>query len=173
MRTIPALLLLLLLCACNAPRVVYDYDDRAEFNNYRSYAIYPDFVSGLSPLDEDRLLESLEAGMREKGFPTSTNPDLFVNVYTEEYREESRNTMGVGIGGGSGGIGMGVSGGIPLGGDRTYLNLTFDFIDAEADELVWQAVVTAKFDKDASPEKRMAYFDKIVGKALEGYPPER
>jgi hypothetical protein len=68
---------------------------------------------------------------------------------------------------------VGVSGGIPLGGPETYLRLTFDLIDAKRDELVWQAVVDAKFDLDASPERRQELFSAIVTQALKEYPPEK
>lgn len=173
MKILRIFFLSLVVASCNAPQAVYDYDERVDHSQFRSYDFYPELVSGLSPLDEDRLLASLEAGMREKGISNSHQPDLFLNFYTEEYQQRSRNNLGIGIGGGGGNIGVGVSGGIPLGGSETYLRLTFDLIDAQNDELIWQAVVDSKFDRNASPEQRRSRFDRIVAKALEGYPPEK
>lgn len=163
----------LVLASCNAPQAVYDYDERVDHSQFRSYDFYPELVSGLSPLDEDRLRASLELGMRNKVISKADPPDLFLNFYTEEYQQRSRNNLGIGIGGGGGNIGVGVSGGIPLGGSETYLRLTFDLIDAQNDELIWQAVVDSEFDRTASPKQRRSRFDKIVAKALEGYPPEK
>ena len=80
---------------------------------------------------------------------------------------------GLGLGGGGGNVGVGVSGGIPIGKMDTYMELTFDFVDIEKDALVWQAVVESSFDVKADPEKRQKIFDRIVEKALEGYPPKK
>ncbi len=163
----------LTLFSCNTPKAVYDYDIDKNFATYTTYALFPDFKSGLSQLDENRILASLDAAMKEKGFSTSGNPQIYVNVYTEEYQQENRNNVGIGIGGGGGNMGVGVSGGIPLGGPDNYLQVTFDFIDVEGDALIWQAVVESKFNPGASPEQRKAQFDKIVQKAIEGYPPKK
>lgn len=162
-----------LVVSCNAPRAVYDYDQHVSFDQYSTYSLYPELQSGLSQLDERRLLSALEDQLQEVGFSRSANPQLFVNVYTEEFRESSRSSLGVGIGGGGGTMGVGVSGGIPLGGPEMYLRLTFDFIDVADDSLVWQAVVESKFDPNAKPEERQRTFSRIVRKALEGYPPKR
>ena len=162
-----------LFAACNAPQAVYDYDQQIDFSNYDTYQIYPELLTGLSQLDERRLLSSLENALPEENLSSSANPDLLVNVYTEEFRERSGNTLGVGVGGGGGNVGVGVSGGIPIGGAKNFLRLTFDFIDRETDALVWQAIVESPFDPDASPEERQKKFDRIVKEALEGFPPKR
>ncbi len=162
-----------LVFSCNAPQAVYDYDQKINFNHYSTYGLFPDFHSGLSQLDERRLIEVLDNEMQKEGFSISENPDFYVNVYTQEYEEESRNNLGIGVGGTGRNMGIGISGGIPIGGNITFLRLTFDFIDAREDSLIWQAVVDSKFNKDAQPEQRRAQFEKIVRKALEGYPPEK
>lgn len=173
MKIFRILFLLLLISSCNAPRAVYDYDPQVNFDNYSTYSLYPEFHSGLSQLDERRLVSNLENELQRKGFSAAEMPDMYVNVYTEEYQEQNRNNLGIGIGGGGGNLGVGVSGGIPLGGPRTYLKLTFDFIDVQDDSLIWQAVVESKFDPDAGPEKRLERFERIVKKALEAYPPKK
>ncbi|WP_424495119.1 DUF4136 domain-containing protein [Salinimicrobium sp. GXAS 041] len=172
MRLLKALFFLLLFAACNAPRVVYDYDQQVNFKQYSTYKLFPDFQTNLSQLDEDRLVRALQETLQKRGFSEVSSPQLYINIATEQFQEQSRNSLGVGIGGTGRNVGVGVSGGIPLGGPKTFLKLTFDFIDVEEDALVWQAVVEAKFDPDASPEERQERFQKIVKKALEGYPPE-
>lgn len=166
-------ILLLFVAACNAPQAVYDYDQKVNFDQYSTYSIFPDFQSGLSQLDDSRLLESLKSALKEKGFTDSENPGIYVNVYTEEFQQDNRSRVGVGIGGGGGNVGVGVSGGVPIGQMDTYLKLTFDFINVEKDVLIWQAVVESPFSFDADPQKRKESFDKIVAKALEGYPPKK
>ncbi|GAB2778099.1 DUF4136 domain-containing protein [Salinimicrobium soli] len=173
MKAFKILLVFILLVSCNTPRAVYDYDQQTNFSQYNSYAIYQDLRTGLNELDDRRLLNSLENQLQQKNLSPSENPDLFVNVYSEEYREPNRSSVGIGVGGTGRNVGVGVSGGIPLGGPETFLRLTFDLIDAKRDELVWQAVVDSKFDWDASPERRQATFDAIVAQALKGYPPKK
>lgn len=172
MRHFKYILLLVFIFGCNAPQVFFDYDQSVNFSKYSSYALFPDFRTGLSQLDDKRLLASLEKGLRDKGLVVSDSPGLYVNVYTERFEEDNRSSIGIGIGSGGGNVGVGVSGGIPVGQMDTFLRLTFDFIDVEKDNLVWQAVVEAPFDINASPEARQQRFDKIVSKALEGYPPK-
>ena len=151
---------------------MYDYDEQANFNSYNSIEIYPEILTGLSELDEERLLTSVESTLENRNLEADAAPDLYLNIYTEEYQEPSRTNVGVGIGGTGRNVGVGVSGGIPLGGPETFLRLTFDLIDVRTDELVWQAVVDSKFDLDASPQQRQERFDKIVEEAFDGYPPK-
>lgn len=173
MRLLKFPLILLIFASCNAPTAVYDYDQQANFEKYSSYKLFPEFQSGLSQLDQQRLVKSLEEQLKEKGFQHSDDPGIYVNVYSEKYERDNRSRVGVGVGGGGGNVGVGVSGGIPIGAMDNYLQLTFDFIDVEKDALIWQAVVETPFDLDAGPQKRQERFDKIVEKALSGYPPKK
>ena len=173
MRLFKFSILLFLITACNAPQAAYDYDQEVNFSQYSTYALFPDFRTGLSQLDESRLIESLKAGMRSEGLSLSDDPGMYVNVYTEKFEQDNRSRVGVGIGGGGGNVGVGVSGGIPVGQMDTYLKLTFDFIDKEKDVLIWQAVVESPFSFNADPKERQERFSKIVEKALEGYPPNK
>lgn len=173
MRLLKFTFLLLFITACNSPQAVYDYDQQVNFSKYSSYALFPDFQSGLSQLDEARLVESLHNKMQEKGFSKSESPGIYLNVYTESFEQDNRSRVGIGIGGGGGNVGVGVSGGVPVGQMDNYLKLTFDFIDVEKDVLVWQAIVESPFNINASPEKRQESFNRIVEKALEGYPPSK
>ena len=163
----------LIISSCGGPRAAYDYDEQTNFSQYSSAAIYPEIRTGLSELDEKRLRTSLEKTLQEKNLNSSTTPDLYLNVYTEQYQEPSRNSVGVGIGGTGRNVGVGISGGIPIGGPENFLQLTFDLIDVQRDELVWQAVINSKFNPNAAPRERQKQFDEIVDKALEGYPPKR
>ncbi|SDS54902.1 DUF4136 domain-containing protein [Gramella sp. MAR_2010_147] len=173
MRLLKYAFLFLFIAACNSPKAVYDYDQQVNFNQYNTYSIFPDLQTGLSQLDEARLMESIHSGMNGKGFSQSEDPGVYVNVYTKRFEQDNRSRVGVGIGGGGGNVGVGVSGGIPVGQMDSYLELTFDFIDVENDALIWQAVVESPFNINAKPQERQAKFDKIVAKALEAYPPEK
>jgi hypothetical protein len=173
MKSLPLIPLFLFFFSCNAPQALYDYDEQAEFATYKTYSIYPDLLTGLSQLDERRLIATLEDQLQQEGLSPSEDPDLYINMYSEEFRQQSDSRLGVGVGGTGRNVGIGVSGGIPLGGAETYLRLTFDIIAAKTDALVWQAVVESAFDLDANPSARQKRFEQIVQKALAGYPPKK
>ncbi len=173
MKNLKYLFLFLIFASCNAPRAVYDYDQEVNFGTLHSYKIYPDLASKMSQLDEQRLIEIIHSQLAAKGFTTQENPDIYVNFYASTYETSPNNNLGIGVGGGGGNVGVGISGGIPIGGPQTILNLTFDFIDSKKDSLIWQAKVESKFDMNASPEKRTEQLRSIFIKALENYPPKK
>lgn len=173
MRLLIYILLIVFVSSCSSPRAVYDYDENRQFTGINTYQIYPDLVTGLNQLDEKRIIGILNDELAEKGFTTSEDPEIYVNFYANEYETQSRNSVGVGVGGTGRNVGVGVSGGIPIGGPDTFLQLTFDFIDVEEDVLLWQAVVDYKFDRNASPEKRGKQLRTMIEKALDGYPPKK
>ena len=88
---------LLFVCAfvssCNTPKAVYDYDDTVSFNNYKTYQLFPDFQSGLSQLDETRLINSLRNKMEKEGFSTSEEPGIYVNAYSREFMDRNRSSI--------------------------------------------------------------------------------
>lgn len=171
MRTFKYFVLILFIASCNTPKAVIDYDESFQFSEVNTYQIYPDLVTNLNQLDEQRVISILTEELAEEGFTTSNDPQVFVNFYATEYETASGNSLGVGVGGGGGNMGVGVSGGIPLGGPDNYLRLTIDFINASEDALIWQAEVDAKFNRNASPQKREARLRAMIEKALKKYPP--
>lgn len=171
MRYLAIAVFFLVLTSCNAPRAVYDYDETVRFTEIDTYQIFPDLVTGVNQLDEQRLLSIFEEEMADKGLSKSEDPDIYLNFYATEYETANQNNLGIGLGGTGRNVGVGVSGGIPLGGPDSNLQLTIDFIDVEKDALIWQAIVESRYDKDASPEKKEEQLRAMVEKALKGYPP--
>ncbi len=173
MKIFKSLGLFFIIASCNTPKAIYDYDQSVQFGGIDTYQIYPDLVSKLSHLDEQRLLSILSTQMTTKGFTTAEQPEIYVNFYTSEYQTPPKSNLGIGVGGGGGNLGVGVSGGFPIGGDETYLRLSLDFIDARKDSLIWQAIVESSFNKNASPQDRVAQLKAMVDTALKGYPPKK
>lgn len=167
------IILLVLVVSCNAPQAVYDYDEKVNFSTLNTYKIYPDLVTNLNQLDDQRIISILNEKLAQKGFTTSETPQIYVNFYASSYETPTRNTLGVGVGGTGRNVGVGVSGGIPLGGPETYLRLTIDFIDAEKDSLIWQAEVEGQLNNNTTPQKREESLRLMIDKALKGYPPKK
>ena len=80
------LLPFVLFTSCRTVDVVADYDDRANFNSYKTYAFYKTGIdrARISDLDKRRILRAVEFEMNQRGFQKSKNPDLLVNIFTTE-----------------------------------------------------------------------------------------
>ncbi|MEM9000384.1 MAG: DUF4136 domain-containing protein [Bacteroidota bacterium] len=167
------LFLLVSLCSCSTVRVNYDYDKGTNFSNYSTYNYFSDMETGLSQLDERRLLRVLDSTLQTKGYLLADEPDFFVNILSDSYRSGNRNSVGVGIGGTGGNVGGGLSVGIPVGGSGLERQIQFDFVDSQKDALFWQAVSESGFRDNASPSVREANLKAIVTKVFSRFPPEK
>lgn len=159
------------LISCGAT-VAVDYDTEADFSVYKSYNFYPTLDSGLSKLDDDRIIHITDSLMQDRGFIKSETPQLYINFYAHESVSPSKSTLGIGVGGGGGNVGVGVSGGIPIGGRVINQELIMDFIDVKNDNLVWQAVADGEIKDRSTPEKKEDYYVGVLQKMLKKYPPK-
>jgi hypothetical protein len=175
MKTIKLLSLLgiLLLNSCASVSVNTDYDKKANFASFKTYAYSKSSIDKLeiSDLDKKRILYAIDAAMPTKGFSKSETPDLLISLFTKEReRVNVYNNMGWGFGGGFG-WGWGSNWGMG------YMNTTttpegtlyIDLIDAKTKELVWQGIGTGYLTTNA--EKKDARIAEFVSKILEKYPP--
>ncbi len=160
------------LISCGAT-VSYDYDKETDFSKYTSYNYFPVMESGMSPLDDQRIIKVTDSLLQERGFVKSENPQFFINFYSKEFTSASRNTIGIGVGGGGRNTGIGVSGGIPIGGRQVNQQLTMDFIDATRDALFWQALIESDFKETATPVQKEIHYYNTIEKALKKYPPKQ
>ncbi len=163
---LPALLLLVFV-GCDSVRVASDYDKKADFTQYKTYAFYKNGIDKveISDLDKKRILRSIEESMAAKGFTKSETPDLMVNFFTKSREEVNVNQFGYGYGWG------------PFWGgySNTYTNtegtLYIDLIDAKKKELVWQGKGIGYLTDDT--EKKDDVIKEFVTKVLAQYPPEK
>ncbi|WP_353150192.1 DUF4136 domain-containing protein [Flavobacterium sp.] len=164
-----------ILTSCSSVYVNTDYDKKANFESYKTYAYNKSSIDKLeiSDLDKKRILYALDAAMPTKGFSKSENPDVLINVFTKEReRVNVYNNMGWGPGWGLG-WGWGIGWGMGMGFTQTTTTpegtLYIDIVDAKTKELVWQGIgtgyLTTNFEKK---DERIAEF---VSKILEKYPP--
>ncbi len=162
-----------ILTSCSSVYVNTDYDKKANFENYKTYAYNKISIDKLeiSDLDKKRILYALDAAMPTKGFSKSENPDVLINIFTKEReRVNVYNNMGWGPGWGWGmGWGMGMGMGFTQTTTTPEGTLYIDIVDAKTKELVWQGIgtgyLTTNFEKK---DERIAEF---VSKILEKYPP--
>tara|TARA_R110001606_G_scaffold109837_3_gene235666 strand:- start:13 stop:531 length:519 start_codon:yes stop_codon:yes gene_type:complete len=165
-------IILVVLTSCGAARVNYDYDSRTDFTSYATYNYFNDMETGLSELDEKRLMEAMDATLGEKGYMFAEEPDVFINIKSTVFKSQQGNNVGVGLGGGNRGIGGGVSIGIPVGGPKLTRELQIDFVDSNKDMLIWQAISESPFREGDTPAEKAEKLQAVVDKIFNNYPPE-
>ena len=160
-----------ILTSCSSVYVNTDYDKKANFESYKTYAYNKSSIDKLeiSDLDKKRILYAIDAVMPTKQFSKSENPDVLINIFTKEReRVNVYNNMSWGYG-----FGWGWGPGWGMGFTQTTTTpegtLYIDIVDAKSKELVWQGIgtgyLTTNFEKK---DERIAEF---VSKILEKYPP--
>ncbi len=171
MKFLSILILSVVFAACGAT-VAIDYDQQTDFSKYNSYNYFPNIDSGLSELDDNRIMQITDSLLQLRGFVKSETPQIFINFFAHESVSNSKSTIGIGIGSGGGNLGVGVSGGIPIGGRVVNQQLTLDFVDVDKDDLVWQAVAEGEMKERATPQQKEAYYISVIQKILAKYPPK-
>lgn len=172
MKIFSTLLFVMMLVSCGTT-VNYDYDKETSFTFYKSYNYFPDLDSGLSELDNKRIIKATDSLLTLRGFIRSDQPQFLINFFAKEGAIRPKNTIGIGLGSGGRNVGVGVSGGIPIGGNVIEQQVTLDFVDTTKDELIWHAVSDGEIKEKASPKYKDKYYTKLVSKILKGYPPKK
>lgn len=170
MRTIKLLsvLSLFILSACSSVSVNTDYDKKANFAGYKTYAYLKSGVdkAQISDLDKKRILYAIDEVMTAKSFTKSENPDVFVSIFTQEReRVDVYNNYGFGWGWRPY---WGVGYATPV--TSTEGTLIIDIIDAKTKELVWQGKGSGYLTQNV--DKKDARIKEFVTKILEKYPPQ-
>ena len=172
MKSIGYMLLVLLFTSCHVVRVQTDYEKETDFSNYSTYNYFSELETGLSELDEKRLINVLDAAMQTEGVLLSEEPDFLINIQSGIYQTPRNSTVGVEVGGTGRNVGGGVSVGIPIGQSNVQREIIFDFVDSQKDMLFWQATSKSGFSENATPVEREKKLQQIVDKVLSKYPPK-
>ncbi|CAM4078637.1 MULTISPECIES: DUF4136 domain-containing protein [Flavobacterium] len=160
-------LLLFVLASCSSVRVNADYDKKAEFGKYKTYAYLKSSIdkAEISDLDKKRILRSIDEEMSAKGFSKSENPDMLLSIFTKE-RERIDVYNNVGFGWGWNpywGMNSSSVSRTPEG------TLFIDIVDAKTKEMVWQGEGTGYLTKNTHKKDERTH--QFVSKILEQYPP--
>ncbi|WP_027077676.1 DUF4136 domain-containing protein [Maribacter antarcticus] len=176
---------LVFLSSCNAVRVLSDYDEKANFSSYNSYAFYKTGIdkAQISDLDKKRILRAIETELSTRGFIKSDSPDILINIFTKEQERVDiyNNNFGMGGWGGFGGWGMGGLGWGPglgwgWGGGNfvstsTEGSLYIDLVDTQSKQLVWQGKGEGTLANTKNIQKKEQRIKEFVSQIMEQYPP--
>lgn len=176
------LFVLLFLSSCSSVQVLSDYDQEANFNEYKSYAFYKTGIdqAQISDLDKKRILKAIQDEMNSRGFVKSGKPDLLVSIFTKEKEEVDvfNNNWGWGAWGwGWGwnpwmwGPGWGAGWGGSQVSTRIEGSLYIDLIDAGTRELVWQGKGVGNLNNIKDIKKKEERIKEFVSEILQQYPP--
>jgi hypothetical protein len=175
MKTLKLLSILFIatLASCSSVRVNADYDKKANFENYKSYAYLKSGIdkAEISDLDKKRILYAIDDVMATKGFTKSENPDILVSIFTKEReRVDVYNNAGFGWGWGWGwnpwwGMNYTSVSTTPEG------TLFIDIIDAKTKELIWQGEGSGYLTRNV--DKKDERIREFVAKILAQYPPQK
>lgn len=167
-----AFVAVLVLTSCSSVRVASDYDRKANFGAYTSFAFYKPGIdeAKISDLDKKRILRAIDAELSARGLQKSDSPKLLVSIFTKERERVNvyNNNFGFGWGwnpwyfGGFGGQTVSTS---------TEGSLYIDLIDATSNELVWQGIGRAHLYTGSNIDKKESRIREIVSEILQQYPP--
>ncbi|WP_418649852.1 DUF4136 domain-containing protein [Tenacibaculum aestuariivivum] len=163
---------LLFIVSCSSIKVVYDYDAKTNFENYKTFNFFDDAGKGLNELDVKRITSELIVLLEQKGMTLADNPDMYINILSKQSTAVNRNTIGVGIGGG-GNVSFGISGGIPIGSKKINEQLTIDFVESKNNDLLWQGIANNDIKEKITPQEKVTHYKKVIGKILVNYPPNK
>ena len=160
------------MSSCSTVKVASDYDQKVDFNQYKSFAFFKPGIdkAEISDLDKKRILRAIEEEMMSKGFTKSEEPDLLVSIFTktkENINIYQDNRFGYGYGWGWDPWYWGS--GYNTVNTTSEGTLYIDLIDSEGKELIWQGMGTAALAKEVN--KKQERISEIVEKIFEKYPP--
>lgn len=161
--------LLFLFSSCSSVRVFTDYDEKVDFNQYKTYAFYKPEIdkAKISDLDKKRILRAIEAELLQQGYTKSKDPDFLVGIFTksrEKVNVNQNNNFGWGFGWGwSPFWGRGFNNNVNVN-QYTEGTLFIDFIDTKTKELMWQGIGTGtlQIQNRAKKEERIKEFVKEI-----------
>ncbi|MFK7114538.1 DUF4136 domain-containing protein [Flavobacterium oreochromis] len=173
MKTIKLLTLFgfFILTACSSVHVNTDYDKRARFDQYKTFAYLKSGIdkAEISDLDKKRILYALDETLTTKGFTKSENADILISFFTKEKERVDyyNNNWGWNMGWNN-----------PWWGSFSYSmpitsiegTLIIDVIDAKTKELIWQGKGSGQLTEDVN--KKDARIKEFVSRILEKYPPQ-
>jgi hypothetical protein len=150
--------LLFLFCAAStsAQKVNTEWDNKAHFSNYKTYAWLESKHPAHSDLLNKRVIENVDKQMAAKGFTkVADNSDVFV-VYNAHVKEQV--SVGAGYDPAS-------PSSVPLWGI-----LVINFVDGQTRALVWRG--TGMDVLSDEPEKNVQSIEKATAKMFKKYPPK-
>lgn len=157
--------------SCSPFQIKSDYSATANFTDYKTYLLRTDDLK-LNDLDKDRVLNELSKQVQSKGFTSSQNPDVIINVKASHKKiQDIQSNQPYGMYGWGGPWGWGV------GMNRTWTTnynsgtIVIDMVDAKTNKLIWQGIGSG-ISVD-SPKSKQKQIPEVVADIMANYPPQK
>ncbi|MRI02361.1 DUF4136 domain-containing protein [Kriegella sp. EG-1] len=153
MRPFVLLLLLVLFSSCGSVKVNYDYDKSTDFSNFNTYRFYSKLNTGLSEIDEKRLLNILDITLQIKGMVYSEEPDFLIKIENEiPLNSQDAN--------------------FPESLPKSQKIFRFEFLDIKRNHIFWTATCQTSFKENETAINKEHKLAELVDKMLSKYPPK-
>lgn len=164
------LLIAFVLTGCGSQKVIVDYDDVVDFNQYKAYAI--DSVSGnkMAGLDQVRFQRIIKSHLDSIGFTPSKTPDFLVTFQAIVFKPIRSNPVGMGLSNGQAGIA--VSTDVFFGAPKDVESVSITFTDAKSNQVIWKGNSQHKIKAAIKPKERVEELKKIITNILKEFPPK-
>lgn len=168
------------MTSCVSVKVASDYDQKTDFNNYKTFAFYKKGIdkAEISDLDKKRILRAIESQLTAKGLTKSDKPDVLINIFTKSRNKVNvyqNNRFGMWNPWMYGGWGPWGWGGMYDYGTSVSTSvegtLFIDIIDANKKELAWQGMGTGYLVSSKNVAKKEARINEFVTEIMTKYPP--
>ncbi|RDH82990.1 MAG: hypothetical protein DIZ80_12055 [endosymbiont of Galathealinum brachiosum] len=175
---------LIFLSGCSTLSVDYDFDQKANFSQYKKYDWLP-FPKDMKvdELNRARFVTAVENNLASKGFnQNSSNPDFVIATHFGKENKVDITNWGYtyapnGYYGGYGYRHRGYAGSYAnTGGVSVYEyeqgTLILDLVDANTRKLIWRATAKAIVSPASTPEKQTEKIENAVQEILQNFPPK-
>ncbi|MDD3723856.1 MAG: DUF4136 domain-containing protein [Lutibacter sp.] len=166
------LLVLIVFLGCASPKILYDYDDQVDFNQYKTFQFYNDVLLNINEIEANRILTQLEKSIIGKGLELSNQPAIFVDVQLKQF-EAPRNSVGIGFGNYGRHSGISLGGQVPINANTLTKQFTVDFVDAKTDKLIWRGFYEGDFQTNIRISEKEQLLAEAFQKLLSKYPPKK
>src|SRR5580693_1122992 len=165
---------LILITSCGPTlTVTYDYDHTANFSQYKTFRIVKleQQYQALSQLNQNRIINAVQAQMIAKGFTPSDNADLLVNITSILKNQKELVANSYGYGGGYrpyawGGGNMSTTVNVQ---NYTAGSLIIEVATSSGNKLLWEGIGNQDIDAPSNnPDKTVP---AIVQKVMASFPP--
>jgi len=170
------LVLLASIAGCSSLSVNYDYDQNVEWSKFKTYGWMekdqspsdPHSPLQDTPLLRQRIHNSVDFEMEQRGITLSDDPDLLVVYHIGTQEKIQVTDWGYRYSDyywGYGGRQIDVY-------QFTEGSVVFDLVDAETQQLVWRGTGTGVVNQDRkSPEEMQAKANEVINKIMKSFPP--
>lgn len=184
MRTIFYVSIFATLFACASNKASIDYDPRADFAAFQTYAWseLTDEKTGQSkltnPLVHQRVRDAIETEMNTKGFQMANagQADVLVgyNLSVVAIGQSSRGHVSVGVGRARSHSQAGVSVGVPVGHQRVVNEgtLVISIMEGQSNSVIWQGASSREVSQQQDPQRSEQMIREVVNEILVNFPPK-